>query len=113
MVYIDGFGIPPDHAQVVTASDTILELFSEALCNGMYTVRWLLPMIVGSCLCKTERRQAVLDIYDSMSATCGCDDIAVARRLTQEVWARRDAGRPDWSWRCVFRDISDMDIVYV
>lgn len=69
----------PDDVAVVRASDTILELFSEALCNGMNTVRWLLPIIVGSCLCSTERRQAVLDIYDSMSATCGCDDISVAR----------------------------------
>jgi hypothetical protein len=55
----------------------------------------------------------VLDIYDHMAATCGCDDIAVARTLTEEVWARRDAGREDWSWRHVFKDMEETDILYI
>jgi hypothetical protein len=79
----------------------------------MYTIRWLLSMIVGSCLCAPDRRPAVLDIYDSMAATCGCDDIGVARRLTQEVWSRRDAGRADWNWRHVIKDNVEMDILYI
>lgn len=95
------------------ASDAILELFSEAVCDGTYTVRWLLPMIVGACVCSAERRQCVIELYELMAGTCGSDDIAVAQRLTEEVWARRDAGREDWSWRHVVKDRKELDIMYI
>lgn len=108
---MDGFNLGPSDALVARSSEAILELLIEAVAQGIYTARWLLPIVVGGSLCASDRRDSVRSVFEAMALTCGCDDIGLALRLVEEVWARRDKGLDKWSWREVMGEGGVFDVM--
>lgn len=97
IIAMDGFGLPATDPQLVRGCDAILELFAEAVYGDIYTVRWMLPLLVGGGLAPEDRRPEVQRIFDAMADTCGCHDIDAARAWTEKAWGRdtwRGSGVP-------------------
>ncbi|KAL1409905.1 lysine requiring protein [Vanrija albida] len=113
LIYMDGFNLGPSDALVARASDAIVELLVDAVAQGIYTARWLLPIIVGGSLCAPERQDSVRSVFEAMALTCGCNDIHLSLRLVEEVWARRDKGQDDWGWREVICEGGVWDVLYL
>lgn len=93
IIGVDGFGMSPSDPPIVAGCDAILELFAEAVYGDIYTVRWMLPLLVGGGLAPEDRRADVQRIFDAMADTCGCHDIDAARAWTEMAWER---GRATW-----------------
>lgn len=93
IIAMDGFGVPPSDPQIMRGCDAILELYAEAVYGDIYTVRWMLPLLVGGGLAPEDRRPEVQRIFDAMADTVGCHDIDAARLWTEDAWGREHTWR--------------------
>ncbi|KAL1412337.1 hypothetical protein Q8F55_000081 [Vanrija albida] len=100
----------PDLSAAVAA---VLELLSEAAVDGTGLSGWLWPVLIAACAAREPDTRAALRrlIPHCTSAVGQHDHSDVANGLLDAVYARHDAGDPEYHVREALADHPDLDVI--
>ncbi|GAA6023874.1 hypothetical protein JCM10207_000510 [Rhodosporidiobolus poonsookiae] len=107
-LFLHAYHLPARHPRIQQSAAAIKELLIEVTVTTGLVACMNFQLLMGASVAPEADRDGYMMLLDYMSETCGCLDIAAAKRVLREVWRRADAALPDATVRGVVNTCPDL-----